>query len=131
MTSRIKILCIGVYFFATLGFTHAAQWKIVSKHETEDIYIDYSKTKRDKTIVRSTFLVDYKAIQKIDGIDAWSSLIDSEWDCVEKKVLIHSATVFREKMASGKGVTQNAPYEWRQANRMPLEAMTKAACSSP
>ena len=131
MKLRIKILCIGVYIFATLSFANAAQWKIVSKHETEDIYIDNLKTKRDKTIVRSTFLFNYKVIQKIDGLDVWSSLIDAEWDCVQKKVLVHSATVFREKMASGKGVTQNAPYEWRQANRIPLDAMTKAACSSP
>jgi len=133
-TSHAKIYKTHAYTLLTLLFllvsleACAATWIKVLDAEDEIYFVDSSTILRIKERSKASILINYKIVQRIEGVDAWSSRVDTEFDCANAKMLFHKAAIFELTMGKGSWTKIDMDNKWRDAKRAPLDSLMNAAC---
>jgi hypothetical protein len=125
------IALIGMIILSASPETHAAKWVRVLDADDETYFIDSSLIKRTGERSKSTVLVNYKVGQQIEGVTAWSTALDAEFDCLNAKVAFNKAEVYESTMGGGTArATIKLENNWRDNKRPPFGALIKAACKN-
>ena len=125
------IALIGVIILFISPEPHAAKWLRVLDADEETYFIDSSLIKRTGERSKSTVLVNYKVGQQIEGVTAWSTALDAEFDCLNAKVAFNKAEVYESTMGGGTArATIKLENNWIDNKRPPFGALIKAACAN-
>jgi hypothetical protein len=122
---------IGMIVLFISPETHAAKWVRVLDADEETYFIDSSLTKRTGGRSKAIILVNYKVGQQIEGVTAWSTTLEAEFDCLNAKVAFNKAEIYESTMGGGAArATIKFDSNWRDNKRPPFGALIKAACAT-
>lgn len=125
------ISLIGMIILSISPETHAAKWVRVLDADDETYFIDSSLIKRTGERSKAIVLVNYRVGQQIEGVTAWSTALDAEFDCLNAKVAFNKAEVYESTMGGGTArATIKLNNDWRDNKRPPFDALIKAACAT-
>jgi len=128
-TCLIALVGIIILFFSP--DTHAAKWVRVLDADEETYFIDSSLTKRTEGQSKAIILVNYQVGQQIEGVTAWSTALDAEFDCQNAKVAFNKAKIYETTMGGGTAKTTiKLDNKWMDNKRPPFGALIKAACAT-
>jgi hypothetical protein len=110
----------------------AAEWTLVEVYDEYELYVDFSKIKKNKTIAKAWYVTNFSQPQKqsADGLPYLSMMIQDEFDCVEEQVKTLAFNVYSKEMGSGRVIFTNTPKaSWTPvAPGTAAELLKKIAC---